>query len=119
MYLVRVVHDGLHPFNYHVLQPSSYSLRLLQGCPRLHPSPYAGVLRGLGSFCGRYHLGYMMRVMHMRLIMLRFTLFLVSALVLVFGAAACVVGHTAYVRFAGRSLAMCLVSPWLSDLATA
>ena len=51
--------------------------------------------------------------------MRRFTLFLVSALVLVFGAAACVVGHTAYVRFAGRSLAMCLVSPWLSDLATA
>jgi hypothetical protein len=49
----------------------------------------------------------------------RFTLFLVSALVLVLGTAAYVVGHTAYVRFAGRSLATCLVSPWLSDLAAA
>jgi hypothetical protein len=51
--------------------------------------------------------------------MRKFTLFLASDLVIVFGAAACVVGHTAYVRFADRSLATCLVSPWLSDLAAA
>jgi hypothetical protein len=47
------------------------------------------------------------------------TLFVESALVLVFGAAGCVVGHAAYVRFVGRSSATCLVSPWLSDLAAA
>jgi len=33
-----------------------------------------------------------------------------------FGAAACGVGHTAYVGFAGRRLDTRLVLPWLSDL---
>ncbi len=58
----------------------------------------------------------MMRAMHMRLTMRRFSLLLVSALVVVFGAAAYGVDHTAYVGFAGRSLDTCLVLPWLSDL---
>jgi hypothetical protein len=58
----------------------------------------------------------MMRVVHMRLTMRRFTLLLASALVVVFGAAACGVRHTAYVGFARRSLDTCLVIPWPSDL---
>jgi hypothetical protein len=48
--------------------------------------------------------------------MRRFTLLLASALVVVFGAAACGVRHTAYVGFARRSLDTCLVIPWPSDL---
>jgi hypothetical protein len=57
-----------------------------------------------------------MRAMHMRLTMRRFSLLLASSLVVGFGAAACGVGHTAYVGFAGRSLDTCLVLPWLSNL---
>jgi hypothetical protein len=64
----------------------------------------------------RYHLRCMMRAVHMRLTMQRFTLLLASALVVVFGAAVCGVGHTAYVGFASRSMDTCLVLPGLSDL---
>jgi hypothetical protein len=66
--------------------------------------------------CARYLLECKMRAMHMRLTMRRFSLLLASALVEVFGAAACGVGHAAYVGLAGRSLDTCLVLPWLSDL---
>jgi hypothetical protein len=58
----------------------------------------------------------MMHAMHMRLTMRRFSLLLASALVVGFGAAACGVGHFAYVGFARSSLNKCLVLPWLSDL---
>jgi hypothetical protein len=46
----------------------------------------------------------------------RFTLLLASAPVVVFSAAAPMVGHTTYVGLAGRSLDTCLVLPWRSDL---
>ena len=58
----------------------------------------------------------MMHAVYWRLTMRRFSLLLASALVVGFGAAACGVGHFAYVGFASRSLDTCLVLPWLSDL---
>ena len=80
----------------------------------------------LGSMlAGRYYYGSlaqpaitsgMMHAVHLRLTMRRFTLLLASALVVVFGGAACGVGHFAHGGFAGRSLDTCLVLPWLSDL---
>jgi len=84
------------------------------------------IVVALGSMlAGRYYYGSlaqpaitsgMMHAVHLRLTMRRFTLLLASALVVVFGGAACGVGHFAHVGFATRSLNRCLVLPWLSDL---
>ena len=80
----------------------------------------------LGSMlAGRYYYGSlaqpaitsgMMHAVNLRLTMRTFTLLLTSALVVVFGGAACGVGHFAHVGFARSSLNKCLVLPWLSDL---
>ena len=84
------------------------------------------IVVALGSMlAGRYYYGSlaqpaitsgMMHAVHLRLTMRRFTLLLASALVVVFGRAACWVGHLAYVGFARSTLNKCLVLPWLSDL---
>jgi hypothetical protein len=113
--LLEVVHS-LFEEGVFVGHDQSIRIGAFSDYPMVSPSPAISPTSAESSLAQPAITSDMMHAVHLRLTMRRFTFLLASALVVVFGGAACGVGHFAYVGFASRSLNKCLVLPWLSDL---